>query len=142
MIIFIYLCILALNVVAVLINYRFLGTDIDKKEKLIFIVVGIAIMYVTVSIVYGLSVKNIEETRLVELAKNYMIFTFVPVNAILVLPFFASSYKYLKLGRLKKENFRNRTILLVAILLIILIIEFFYFQDIQTGILNIVQSKQ
>ena len=138
MIIFIYLCILALNVVAVLINYRFLGTDIDKKEKLIFIVVGIAIMYVTVSIVYGLSVKNIEETRLVELAKNYMIFTFVPVNAILVLP----SYKYLKLGRLKKENFRNRTILLVAILLIILIIEFFYFQDIQTGILNIVQSKQ
>ncbi|MGN1269875.1 MAG: hypothetical protein ACI4UU_03285 [Clostridia bacterium] len=142
MIIFIYLCILALNVVAVLINYRFLGTDIDKKEKLIFIVVGIAIMYVTVSIVYGLSVKNIEETRLVELAKNYMIFTFVPVNTILVLPFFASSYKYLKLGRLKKENFRNRTILLVAILLIILIIEFFYFQDIQTGILNIVQSKQ
>ena len=142
MIIFIYLCILALNVVAVLINYRFLGTEIDKKEKLIFTVVGIAIMYVTVSIVYGLSVKNIEETRLIELAKNYMIFTFVPVNTILVLPFFASSYKYLKLGRLKKENFRNRTILLIVILLIILIIEFFYFQDIQTGILNIVQAKQ
>ena len=142
MIIFIYLCILALNVVAVLINYRFLGTEIDKKEKLIFTVVCIAIMYVTVSIVYGLSVKNIEETRLVELAKNYMVFTFVPVNAILVLPFFARSYKYLKLGRLKKENFRNRTILLIVILLIILTIEFFYFQDIQTGILNIINSKK
>ena len=142
MIIFIYLCILALNIVAILINYRFLGTEIDKKEKLIFIVVGIAIMYVTVSIIYGLSVKNIEETRLTELAKNYMIFTFVPVNAILILPFFASSYKYLKLGRLRKEKFKNRSILLIAILLVILIIEFFYLKDIQVGILNLVQAKQ
>ncbi len=142
MIIFIYLCILILNLVAILINYRFLGTEIEKKEKLIFIIVGIAIMYVTVSITYSLSIRNVEETSLIELAKNYITFTFVPVNAILVLPFLANSYKYLKVGRLKKENFKNRLILLMVILFIILIIEFFYFKDIQTGILNIVQSKR
>lgn len=142
MIIFIYLCILALNIVAILINYRFLGTEIDKKEKMIFIIIGIAIMYMTVSVVYGLSIKDTSQERLLEITKNYMIFTFVPVNAILVLPFLASSYKYLKAGKLKREVFRNRIILLAVILVVILIIEFFYFQDIQRGILSIVQAKQ
>ena len=141
MIIFIYLCILALNIVAVLINYRFLGT-IEKKEKLIFIVIGIALMYLTVSMVYNLSLNNEETEKLAELGKNFITFTFVPVNAILILPFLASSYKYFKTGKLKKEIFRNRILLLLVIMIIILIIEFFYFQDIQAGILSIVQAKQ
>lgn len=141
MVLFIYFCILALNIVAILVNYRFLGT-IDKKEKIIFIVIGIAIMYLTVSMVYNLSIKNIETEKIAELGKNLITYTFVPVNVILVLPFLASSYKNFKQGRLKKEVFRNRILLLLLLLIIILIIEFFYFQDIQTGILNIVQSKQ
>ena len=43
MVIFIYLCILLLNIVAIFMTYKFLGEDFEKKEKSIFLVVGIAI---------------------------------------------------------------------------------------------------
>lgn len=142
MILFIYLCILALNVVAIFLMYRFLGTNIEKKEKWIFIAVGIAFMYMLVSFVYWLSTKDIDLGTNSNLASNFITFTFVPVNSILILPFLASSYRYWKEGRLKPEKFRNRIILAIIILLIVLVIEFFYFQDIQNGILSLVQANQ
>ena len=33
MVIFIYLCILLLNIVAIFMTYKFLGEDFEKKEK-------------------------------------------------------------------------------------------------------------
>lgn len=142
MIIFIYLSILVLNLVAIFMTYKFLGEKIEQKEKVIFIVVGVAIVYITVSLVYWLSTRNIDLGTSSELGKNFIIFTFVPINSMVVLPFLANSYKYFKQGRLKKQNFRNRIILFSVILIIVLIIEFFYFKDIQNGILNMVQSTQ
>ena len=60
MVIFIYLCILLLNIVAIFMTYKFLGEDFEKKEKSIFLVVGIAIMYMIVSLVYWLSTRGID----------------------------------------------------------------------------------
>jgi len=92
MILFIYLCILVLNVVAIFMTYRFLGNDIEKKEKLIFIIIGFAIMYIAISAVYVLSSRGIEINNNTEIGKNFITFCFVPLNCILVLPFLASSY--------------------------------------------------
>lgn len=142
MIIFIYLCILLLNIVAIFMTYRFLGEDLEKKEKSIFLVVGIAIMYMIVSLVYWLSTMGVDLEVNNEMGKNFIIFTFVPINSMLVLPFLASSYKYFKQGRLKKQNFKNRIILLCIILIIVLILEFFYFKDIQNSILGMMQATQ
>lgn len=142
MVIFIYLCILLLNIVAIFMTYKFLGEDFEKKEKSIFLVVGIAIMYMIVSLVYWLSTRGIDLGINNEMGKNFIIFTFVPINSMLVLPFLASSYKYFKQGRLKKQNFKNRIILLCAILIIVLILEFFYFKDIQNSILNMLAAKK
>ena len=50
--------------------------------------------------------------------------------------------KYWKEGKLKTIPFRNRCILLGVILVIVLLIEFFYFKDIQNGILSIISSRQ
>ena len=134
MIIFIYLCILLLNIVAIFMTYKILGENFEKKEKSIFLVVGIAIMYMIVSLVYWLSTRGVDLGINNEIGKNFVVFTFVPINSMLVLPFLASSYKYFKQGRLKKQNFKNRIILLCVILIIALILEFFYFKDIQNSI--------
>lgn len=142
MVIFIYISILVLNLIAIFMTYKMLGKEIAQKEKMTFIVVGVAIIYITVSSIYWLSTRNIDLGTSSELGKNFIIFTFVPINSMVVLPFLANSYKYFKQGRLKKQNFRNRIILFSVILIIVLIIEFFYFKDIQNGILNMVQSTQ
>ena len=99
MVIFIYLCILLLNIVAIFMTYKFLGEDFEKKEKSIFLVVGIAIMYMIVSLVYWLSTRGVDLGINNEIGKNFVVFTFVPINSMLVLPFLASSYKYFKQGR-------------------------------------------
>lgn len=142
MVIFIYLCILILNVVAVFMTYKFLGEDFEQKQKLTFIVVGIAIMYMLVSLIYWLSTKNIDLGTTNEMGKNFIVFTFVPINSMIVLPFLASSYKYFKQGRLKTQNFKNRIILIAVILIIVLVLEFFYFKDIQNSILNMLAAKK
>lgn len=141
MIAFIYICILILNVVAVLLTYHFLGKDVDKKSKGIFIIIGVAVIYMLVSFVYWISTKDIELGTSGDLGKNLITFTFVPVNAIIILPFLASSYKKMKAGNIQVEHFRNRAILLGVVLLILLIIDFFYFKDVQSGILAILQNK-
>ena len=142
MLAFIYICILILNIVAILLTYHFLGKEIDKKSKGIFIIVGVAIIYALVAFVYWIGTKDINLQVNSDVGKNLITFTFVPVNAIIVMPFFATSYRNWKFGKLKSEPFRNRCILLGIVLLIILIIEFFYFKDIQNGILSILNSGQ
>lgn len=141
MIAFIYIGILILNIVAILLTYKVLGKDMDKKSKGIFIAVGIAVIYLLVSFVYWLGTKDIDLGVNSETGKNLITFTFVPVNAIIMMPFLASSYRNWKDEMLKNEPFRNRCILMGFILLIVLIIEFFYFKDIQNGILSILQAQ-
>ena len=141
MVIFIYLCILLLNIVAIFMTYKFLGEDFEKKEKSIFLVVGIAIMYMLVSGVYWLSTDKIEMQELSEAIQNFITFTFVPLNAIVILPFAASSFRHYQNGKLRGDKLRNRYILLAIVLIIILIIEFFYFKDIQLGIVNMINSR-
>ena len=141
MLLFIYACIFILNLVAILLTYRFLGNDLGKKEKGIFIIVGIAVMYLLVTLVYWLSTKSVNLGQSMGEGQNLITFAFVPVNSIVILPFLASSYKSLKMGKMENEIFKRRAILLAAILLVVLVIEFFYFKDIQTGILNLVNRS-
>lgn len=140
MILFIYFCMLILNVIAMFLTYRFLGNELSKKEKWIFIAVGIAIIYILVSTICALSIKDVDLGQASQTVQKLITFSFVPVNAILVLPIMASSYRHLKAGRLKKENFKNRIIVIVIVLIIVLVIEFFYFKDIQIGIRDILQN--
>lgn len=96
-------------------------------------------MYLAVAGVYWLSTQNTNFPNAAA-AQRLITFTFVPVNGIVILPILASSYRYVKEGRLKVEKFRNRAILLTIIFVIILIMEFFYFKDIQSGIMQMLQK--
>lgn len=133
--------IILLNVVAIALTYYCLE-DSDKKEKLIFIAVGIAVIYMLTSFVYWISTKNIELKQVAEVGKNLITFLFVPINALITLPILAKSYKKLRFGKLTSDHFRNRVIVLAAILLILLTIECSYFKDIQNGVIKMIQKNE
>ena len=97
-------------------------------------------MYVTVSGAYWLGTKDLEATS--STGQNLITFTFVPINGLLILPWVAKMYRQLKFGKMKTEDFKKRCILFGVLLLVVLILEVFYFNDIQSGILNIVQAGQ
>ena len=140
--IFIYLCILFLNIISIVLIYNFLGKTINKRNKGIFIIVGTAIMYGLVTLVYTISSRNLNLGVNCEKCKNLIIFSFVPLNSICILPYLAKSYCLWKNKKLKLENYKKRCIVLAIILVLLLVLEFFYFQDIQTRIVSILQNTK
>lgn len=136
----IILFILILNVVSILLMYRSLNAR-EPKEKLLFIVIGTALMYVLTSIVYWISTRNIEITEVSDLGKDLIIFLFVPINGIIVLPLFARFYCKFKDGGISNTVLRNRGIVLGVILLILLIVECTYFENIQKQVVNMINER-
>lgn len=133
--------VLVLNIVAIGLTYYCL-TNVEKKDRIIFIGVGVALIYALTSFVYWLSTKDIQIKEVSELGKNLITFLFVPINSILVLPIFAKSYSKYKIGRLALDKLRNRTILLAGLLLIVLIVECSYFKDIQNSVVKLIEKNQ
>ena len=136
----IILFILILNIVSILLMYRSL-TDRTPKEKLIFIAIGIAIMYMLTSVVYWISTRNIEMTEVSDLGKDLIIFLFVPINGIIVLPLFARTYCKFKDGGISGTILKNRRIVLGIILLILLIVECSYFENIQNQVVKMITDR-
>lgn len=136
----IILFILILNVVSILLMYRSLNAR-EPKEKLLFIVIGTALMYVLTSTVYWISTRNIEITEVSDLGKDLIIFLFVPINGIIVLPLFARFYCKFKDGGISNTVLRNREIVLGVILLILLIVECTYFENIQKQVVNMINER-
>lgn len=137
----IVLFIIIFNIVSILLMYHCLN-DINKKEKLVFIAAGTAIMYILTSIVYWISTRNVEITEVSETGKDLITFLFVPINAILVLPLFAKSYYSYQNGKIDGRILKNRGILLGIILIIVLIIECSYFENIQKGVVDLINNQQ
>ena len=137
----IVLFILILNIVSIVLMYYCLS-DLSKKEKLVYIAAGTALMYVITSIIYWISTRNIEVTQVSETGKDLITFLFVPINGLIVLPLFAKSYYKFRTGGLDIKILRNRGIVLLAILLIVLIIECFYFENIQEQVVNMLTEQQ
>lgn len=133
--------IILLNIVSIVLMYYCLA-DLEKKEKLIFIAAGTAIMYILTSIVYWISTNSIEMSQVSETGRDLIVFLFVPINGILVLPLFAKSYYKYATGTLNGKILRNRGIALLILLIIVLIIECVYFKNIQEQVVNLILEKQ
>ena len=88
------LAILGANIIAILLVYQFVK-KIGKKESIIFIAISVAAIYIAVSIAYWISGFGIDD-NINEAAKNSLVYLFVPVNVILLIPFIASKYAKFK----------------------------------------------
>lgn len=131
---FMMIAILFVNVIAVVLTYQFIKV-LDKKEKVIFIAIAVAVNYMIVSGVYALSGIGIDKV-VTQSAQNFVTYMFVPVNMILVMPFIASTYSKFKLNKIKKEPLRNRIIAIAGWAILILVVEYFYFRSIALNISN------
>lgn len=137
----ILLFIIILNIVSIVLMYYCLA-DLTKKEKLIYIAAGTALMYILTTIVYWISTRGIEMTEVSEMGKNLITFLFVPINGIIILTLFAKSYYNYKMGGLDGSVLKKRAMVLGVILLIILIIECIYFKNIQEQVVNLINEQR
>lgn len=133
--------IIVLNIIAIALTYYCLS-DLEKKDKVIFIAVCVAIIYMLTTFVYWISTKSVAVKEVSDLGKNLITFLFVPINTLVVVPLFAKSYNKYKTGFLAFDKLRNRGIVLGAILLIILIIECVYFKNVQNTVITLIEKNQ
>ena len=54
--------------------------DIEKKEKFIFIAVGVAIIYGITALVHWIGIQELDEVYQDGIAKDLVTFLFVPIN--------------------------------------------------------------
>lgn len=128
-----------INAVAIILVYQFVKR-LPAKEKLIFIAVCFAIHYMLISVVYYFSSIGVEQVA-TDVSGQFITYMFVPVNAILTIPFIANAYYKFRKEKLPKQKFINRCILMIILTIIILVIEYFYFQTIQTVIAEMIVKK-
>ena len=140
--IYIILFLLIIHVALIYITYKNLHTG-TTKEKVIFILVGIGLIYFITSMVYALSNMGVEfpNDEVSSMATQLITFTFVPVNALVCMPMIASSYSKVKNKQITKEKAKKKIVIAIVLLVIFIIFEYFYMKDIQTGILNMIRKN-
>lgn len=138
---FITLFITIANVVAISLTYHSFDKGLDKNKKMLYTMLGIGTVYIVLLIVYFFSSIGIAKEASSN-AKNMITFTFVPVNTIIMLPALIKSFNKRKNNVITTEQLNRRTILIILLAVIVLISEFFYFRDIQKGIIKFVEQKQ
>ncbi len=138
--IFIMLAILLANVIAITLIYQFIK-KLPKMEKIIFIGVSFAIMYVLVSISYWISGFGIDD-NVNEALKSFVTYIFVPVNIIILIPFVARKYYKLRQNEIGKSDLIKRIIIVSIVGVIILAIETVYFKEIKKDICELISSMQ
>lgn len=130
--IFIMLAIVVINIIATILIYQFVKR-LPKMEKIIFIVASFAIIYVAVGVSYWISGIGIEK-NINEALKNFIIYIFVPVNVIILVPFVARKYYKWKQNEINKESLIKRIIIVSIIGVIILVVQTIYFKQIKKNI--------
>lgn len=138
--IFIMLAILFANLIAISLVYQFVK-KLPKMEKIIFIVVSFAFVYIGVTIANWFSGFGIE-TRVNDALKAFITYIFVPVDVILLIPFIATKYSEWKQNKIDKSELIKRVIVVVIIGIIILTIESIYFNKIKENVSQTIKSVQ
>ncbi len=137
--IFIMLAIVLANVIAITLVYQFIKKLLNK-DKIIFIVASVAIIYIVVSIAYWISGIGIDN-KINDTAKDFITYVFVPVNVIILVPFVAVKYNKWKLEEIEKGEFLKRLVIVSIIGVIILVGECFYFKNMKNNINSIIEEN-
>lgn len=125
------------NVIAVLLVYYSFGKKMDKQKKFMNTLIGMGFICILVWCVFSLSSIGIEKISAIEKAKTLLTIAFVPVDAILFIPFLVSSFYKCKEEKITKKAFSNRVIIIAIFAIVVMVGEFFYFRNFQKDIVKL-----
>lgn len=138
---FILLFILVANIVSILLIYHSFDKNIEKTKRLLYTMIAMGVVYIIVLIVYFFSSIGIDK-RIATQAKQTIVFTFVPVNSIIVIPFMLRSFNKRKDREITGEQLNKRAVVMFIIAVVIVVSEFFYFRNIEKGIGRIIEQRE
>ncbi len=115
---------------------------IEKRKKVIFLLIGLFVMYIITLIIFNISKReiNYQNQEVQVLVRRILVILFTGLNAIIFIPYIAKIWNKLKENNINKEELNKKIIILVVIFIICIVFECGYLKDTQQGIINIYQS--
>lgn len=118
--------------------------NIEKPRKILFILIGLLIMYLITVLLYHLSSSDItypsEEVQ--KTVSNTLILVFTGLNSLILLPFTANVFDKILEEEIEKNQAQKRFIVILIIFLVCIFVETGYLKDTQEGIINIYNEVQ
>ena len=134
-----------------IILFAFLGVytwqrlgNIEKKTKIIYIVLGLLIVAFITLILFNISSANIdyEKIEMKNDIRKMLVLVFTPINALFLMPSFAKILNEIKNNEIEKEKLKFRILKILIIFVIVLIIEYNYLVNTQIGIMEIYKKQK
>ena len=138
---FLTLFILVANVVGLLLVFHSFDNRIDKNKKFMYTMICFGIMYILTLIIYFFGSLGINNENVTESSRNFITFTFVPINTIILLPILIKSFNNRKMNKITTKQLNRTATIMAVVAIILIIIEFFSFRSIQKGIIQIFNER-
>ena len=124
-------------------TWQSLGS-IEKRKKVIFLLIGLFVMYIITLIIFNISKKeiNYQNQEVQVLVKRILVILFTGLNAIIFIPYIAKIWNKLKENNINQEELNKKIIIFAVIFIICILFECGYLKDTQQGIINIYQSMK
>ena len=118
-------------------TWRNLGFT-KKPQKVIFILLGIGIIYLITMLIFGISKASITypNEEIAKEIKNTLIPIFAGLNGLILMPIIAKNIDKINEEEIGKEVFFKRIIIILIIFLICTFLECGYMKTTQEGIIN------
>ena len=122
---------------------------IDKKKKILIILIGTVIVYLITLIIFNISKSgiNYENKLMAKDVRRILVTMFTGLNSLLILPFTAKIIERIYENQIEQKEVSKKLSIILIIFIICMFFECGYMKDIQKGILDManvysVQSNQ
>lgn len=112
--------------------------NLEKKTKIICIIIGLVVTYILTWIIYQIAKKGIiyESQEAKRIIRNVFVILFTIINGYFLLP-----YTFRKIEKINNEEIQNKQskksiIILIIIVIVLLIFESLYLKNIIKGIIS------
>lgn len=112
---------------------------IEKTKKVVFILLGIALMYGITFIIFQIAQNgiNYQNAEIQGNVQNVLVVIFAGINGIIVMPQIGKMLDKIRTDEIEKEALIKRMVVLSIIFILCLIFESGYMKDTQEGILKV-----
>ena len=118
--------------------------NIEKPRKIIFIIMGIFIMYLLTILIYKFSNPDViyPSEEIQKTVSHTLQFLFTALNSLVLLPFTANLFDKILEEEIDKDQAKKRIMILLVLLILCIFIEKGYLKDTQEGIMSIYNEVQ
>lgn len=141
----IFIIMIALVIYFVLIAWTWQSLGfIEKNKKVVFIIVGIIIMYAITWIIYQITKVGVEypNEEMKNSIQNILVAIFTGINGMIIMPQIGKMLDKINEDEMEKQEFTKKLIILMIVFVISIIIEIGYMKDTQQGIVKIYHTMQ